>query len=67
MWNISFFVPAIHIGAHVFNFERFIEAWEDDDGSLPRQLSLFEDTQSTTWLNPVRKHKAVGVKLVQKP
>ncbi|CAB3999131.1 cytochrome b-245 heavy chain-like [Paramuricea clavata] len=46
---------AIHIGAHVFNFERFVAAWEEDDESLPHQLSLFEETQSTTLLNPIQQ------------
>ncbi|XP_028415268.1 NADPH oxidase 3-like isoform X2 [Dendronephthya gigantea] len=46
----------IHIGAHVFNFERFAAAWDESQYALIYRLSFkFEDTSSSTWLNPIRQ------------
>ena len=53
---------AIHIGAHVFNFERLAAAWDEDEESLRYRLSAqFEDTETNTRLNPIRSRGVVRV------
>ncbi|KAK2176501.1 hypothetical protein NP493_660g01059 [Ridgeia piscesae] len=50
----------IHYFAHVFNFERFIHAWdtEGDSPGLRSALSSLPTLSNATWLNPIRKSGA---------
>lgn len=47
---------AIHIGAHIFNFENLVNAY--DDSELSHQLSIMSDVRNDTHINPVRKQNS---------
>ena len=53
------FPLAIHISAHVFNFENLIQAY--DGTSLQHALSIMEDVGNKTYINPVRNQNSVSV------
>ena len=52
------FQVAIHIGAHIFNFENLVNAY--DDSELSHQLSIMSDVRNDTHINPVRKQNSVS-------
>lgn len=54
------FQTAIHIVAHVFNVEFFIDSHLSKD-MLVQRLNSFEDEGSETYLNPIRDANAVPV------
>ena len=56
MW----FLLALHVGAHVFNFERLINSYESSD-KLIQILNQFTDTNTTTRLNPIGERGLVCV------
>ncbi|XP_028415296.1 cytochrome b-245 heavy chain-like isoform X2 [Dendronephthya gigantea] len=47
---------AIHIGAHVFNFENLVRAY--DGTNLEHSLSILGDSGDKTYINPVRKQNS---------
>ena len=53
------FPLAIHISAHVFNFENLVQAY--DGTSLQHALSIMEDVGNKTYINPVRNQNSVSV------
>ena len=55
---------AIHIGAHVFNFENLVQAY--DGSPLQHALSIMEDVGNKTYLNPVRNQNSVSTILICK-
>lgn len=58
----SFYLStAIHIVAHVFNVEFFIDSHLSKD-MLVQRLNSFEDEGSETYLNPIRDANTVSVK-----
>ena len=48
------FGTALHVGAHVFNFEKLVSCWKSGD-VITGYLNMYEDIGKTTMLNPVRK------------
>ncbi|CAH3162192.1 unnamed protein product [Pocillopora meandrina] len=59
------FQTAIHIVAHVFNVEFFIDSHLSKD-MLVQRLNSFEDEGSETYLNPIRDANAVPVVVLWK-
>jgi hypothetical protein len=57
------FPPAIHIAAHVFNFENLVEAY--DGSELQHRLSIMEDIGNKTYINPVRNMNSVSTTLAE--
>ncbi|XP_066509382.1 cytochrome b-245 heavy chain-like isoform X1 [Hoplias malabaricus] len=52
------FHTAVHIIAHLFNFERFMDAQLDDNmTSLPHVLSLIGNKENVSFLNPIRSNQ----------
>ena len=49
----------IHIVAHVFNVEFFVESHKSNDPLIQR-LNSFEDMGNETYLNPIRNDNAVS-------
>lgn len=45
---------AIHILAHLFNFERFMDAQLDSNSTLPYVLSQVGNGDNRSFLNPIR-------------
>ena len=56
-----FLSTAIHIVAHVFNVEFFIDSHASKD-ELVQRLNSFEDQGSESYLNPIRDANAVSMK-----
>ena len=55
---------AIHVGAHVFNVERYAEAYNSPtDRDLLRALSGLGSGNSSTYLNPIRSQSTVCIHL----
>ena len=55
LWVILKPFPALHTGAHIYNFEALIASWENTD-PLVRQLNGYSDIGNiTTRLNPIRE------------
>uniref|UniRef100_A0A8B9HBD9 NADPH oxidase 2 n=1 Tax=Astyanax mexicanus TaxID=7994 RepID=A0A8B9HBD9_ASTMX len=52
------FHTAVHIIAHLFNFERFMDAQlEANSSSLPHVLSLIGNKDNESFLNPIRSNE----------
>lgn len=49
----------IHIVAHVFNVEFFVESHKSNDPLIQR-LNSFEDSGNETYLNPIRNTNTVS-------
>lgn len=57
------FLSAVHIIAHLFNFERFMDAQlEGNSSSLPHVLSRIGSKGNESFLNPIRSNETVSTK-----
>ena len=56
-----FLSTAIHIVAHIFNVEFFVDSHKSKD-ELIQRLNLYEDIGNEAYLNPIRNNNAVSCK-----
>lgn len=60
VFSFSFF-PAVHIVAHLFNFEFFMDAQLNrNSSSLPFVLSEIGTGDNASFLNPIRSNETVS-------
>ncbi|XP_070567418.1 cytochrome b-245 heavy chain-like [Ptychodera flava] len=48
------FHSALHVGAHFFNFDGYLDAHSSEEGSLAFRLTKLPTQPNGTWVNPIR-------------
>ncbi|XP_077868611.1 NADPH oxidase 1-like, partial [Saccoglossus kowalevskii] len=49
------FHTSLHVGAHYFNFDGYMDAYYSEEDTLAFRLSSLPTHENGTWLNPIRK------------